>query len=266
MKSKIGFFQKFVTSLYNLKNYKIFLTESVGKSILYLLIISIIFSTFINIKSYLTFTKAIDEINSSIKSDVPNFNFENGELYVDGEMPIKFKDGDSTIIIDTSLEDSEVSDSLLDDYDSAILITKHTMIEKQYSSRIRETNFNDLTGIEFNNNTLDSLLNTVKIIVSIIIFGFCPFFSFIGKLFSVLTVMSLLALILFASFGKRLSYSKIINFSIYSLTVPIILNCINKIFLNISYFFLIYYFVGFIYLFFAIKYLPEEDTALDNTL
>ena len=128
MENKLSFFQKFTTSLYNFKNYKNLLNENVGKSILYLLIISIIFSTFINVKIYSIFNKTINEVSSVFKNNLPTFNFENGELYIDEEMPIIIKEDNSTLIIDTSLEDSEVSDSLLDDYDSAILITKHTMI------------------------------------------------------------------------------------------------------------------------------------------
>ena len=264
MENKLSFFQKFTTSLYNFKNYKNLLNENVGKSILYLLIISIIFSTFINVKIYSIFNKTINEVSSVFKNNLPTFNFENGELYIDEEMPIIIKEDNSTLIIDTSLEDSEVSDSLLDDYDSAILITKHTMLNKESDSKITKINLNNLFGVKFNNDSLNTVLGQIKIFSAIAIFGLCPLFSFAGKLLSTITIMSLFALILFSCFGKKFSYSKIINLSIYALTVPIILNCINKIFFNISYFFLLYYFAGFIYLFFAIKYLPKEDTYIEQ--
>lgn len=118
----MGFFSKLKNSITNPKTYNEFLKESTGRAVVYLLLLCLIFGGINAIRNVYDFNKGVLMVLNDFKENIPNFVLANGELNVAGQMPIIINDGGpSVIIIDTS---GKTAETVLDNYDSATLITK----------------------------------------------------------------------------------------------------------------------------------------------
>lgn len=256
---KIGFFTKVKFSITSPKSYAELLKQSMGKAVLYLLLICIIFGGISAIKDIVASEQGINTLSIDLKDKVPDFTFKNGELNVDGAMPIIFDDdkGDP-IIINT---DIAADKSLLDKYSSGTLITKTELFQKLSPTSSKETSFESLKTITFTKATLSGWLNLAKVLVFLIIL-IEPLFFF-GFKFIAAFVISIIGLLLNAIFKSELSFKELYKLSIYAITLSIIIKVGFKL-LGFptgifSIFSLIYYGIGVIYLGLALKSINQNE-------
>lgn len=253
----MGFFKKIKNSIYNFEAYKLFFKESVGKAILYLFLFCLCIYTISDIFLAFSINSVANEITNTVENEVPDFNLSNGKLTVDGEMPIKFKDKDMYIIIDT---ENNVDSSVLDNYSQGMILTKDKYVQKQVTGQILSYKWTDFGNIDFNNSDVPNIVSIIKTIAIILVIIFVPFIQFLIKLaFGSFVVMAIGGVIISAILNKNLKYSECAKLGMYSLTVPIILENIKNILdFNIAYFWIIYYGVAFLYLFLAIKRIDTQ--------
>lgn len=121
----MGFRHKFAYSFFNFEAYKEFFMQGLKKSLLYIFLVTLLFSTITNIKEITSITTEISAIQNNISYNAPNFELKNGLLSVDSDETIYYKhDGDflfdllSVFIANINTIDSNVSntqDKLVDD-------------------------------------------------------------------------------------------------------------------------------------------------------
>jgi hypothetical protein len=87
----MGFGHKFAYSFFNFEAYREFLIQGLRKSILYIFLVTLLFSTITNIKEINTIATEITGVQNALLHNAPNFEFKNGLLSVDSNEPIYYK-------------------------------------------------------------------------------------------------------------------------------------------------------------------------------
>lgn len=259
----MGFIKKFKNSLYNFSSYNVFLKQSLGKSVVYLLLLTLVLSFFGIIATSIKIHSGVTEFTTFINDELPNFEFKNGEFSCDGTMPIIYDEDGTVLIIDTS---ESANKNVLKDYKSstqAFLITKNELYQ-QTAGSIKTTDLKDLKGLSFNKNSITDKIPSWEVILILVVAICIPIGSFIGNLFVAYIVIGLGGLIISSILHKELKYSEVVRLGIYSLTIPLIINTLWNI-IGISFpfstrlFLLLYLGIAFTYLTLGFKALDENS-------
>lgn len=255
---KVRFFSRIYKSITDFSFYSFIKKETLGKAFTYLLLLTLLISLVSIIKPIYELNSGVGLISEYFDTEVPYFELKNGELNVEGDMPIVFEDEDSIMIINTE-RDTDVS--LLDDYDRGFIVTKYGFINKKSSSHIEKVEFSQLKDFTFNKYDVEKYIPYLKFI-NIFIIIFLPLFIFIGKLFSTLFI-SLLGLIVNSVAGSKLEYADIYKIGIYSITLPSIIKLLFKFIpFDIPFFNLIYYGIVVVYMYKAMTLIKLENKEI----
>lgn len=250
---KIGFFPSIYYSMAGFANYKYLLKHRTGRVVAYLLFITFILGMISLIPAVSDYTNVIDEMTGSYDSKVPDFVFENGRLDVQGEMPIIISDGGATVIIDTS---GNTDESVLDNYDTGILITADRMIQKNYANK-RVTDFSMLQGFKTDKAAVKKMIPLLKLVAPLILIFGSLFFIAI-KFLSAL-VISLVGLIINASRNTNLRFGEIFRLSAYSMTLPLVLGTLlDLVPYRIPMLWAVFYIISIVYLWGAINTIKKD--------
>lgn len=247
---------QFYNSITRLEAYKYFLRQSLGKAFLYLFLISIPLAAISGFRTLYDFNVGINDAASYVRTDFPNFVLKNGELEVNAEMPyVVEKNEKEIIIIDTR---DKVDETILNDYDSGIFISKYGLDYKKSAFETRKIDFASLKGVTFTKDNILKWLPYLKwLTLLIIFFGF--FFYIIGKLISALFV-SICGIVIAKVLKHKIRFGNLYKLSIYCLTSSILINTlINLTGITIPFFSLIYYGIALVYLWKAIKILKNQE-------
>ena len=259
LEKEMGFFQKFINSFYNFKAYNEFKKQSIEKAIVYILFVSLIFTTLSSISNSIKFITTSSVIRSEMETKMPDFEFKDGVLKVDSNEPLKFVDDDTLFMIDTSGNTSVES---LSSYRTYFLITNDTVYFKDSSSSMQQIDLSTFSTLTLNKQTAKNIASKLLTTILIITIIFSPIIAFLGKLLNSFTVMALAGLSLSAIMSKKLKYGECAKLSIYALTVPFAIKTILKVFsITIPCFTLVYYAIAILYLGFGINALTEEQNA-----
>ncbi|MSR90551.1 DUF1189 domain-containing protein [Clostridiaceae bacterium WCA-383-APC-5B] len=259
LEKEMGFFQKFINSFYNFKAYNEFKKQSIEKAIVYILFVSLIFTTLSSISNSIKFITTSSVIRSEMETKMPDFEFKDGVLKVDSNEPLKFVDDDTLFMIDTSGNTSVES---LSSYRTYFLITNDTVYFKDSSSSMQQIDLSTFSTLTLNKQTAKNIASKLLTTILIITIIFSPIIAFLGKLLNSFTVMALAGLALSAIMSKKLKYGECAKLSIYALTVPFAIKTILKVFsITIPCFTLVYYAIAILYLGFGINALTEEQNA-----
>jgi hypothetical protein len=253
---KIGFFSELIGSITNFETYRYFLKRTLGGAFLYLLLLSLIFGTASSIRSMYDFNFAITQVIGHFQTDVPEFTLENGELNIDGEMPMIFEEqNDDVLIIDTR---ENADETALDKYGSGMLITKYEFIQKHVGGGLERQSFSTIPGLRLSKESITGFLPKLRFInIFIVVFG--VIFHFIGKVISALW-LGIAGMVICASLKVKLDFSNQYKLGIYALTVPIILKALLKILrITIPYFWVLYYGIAIFYLWKGISAIKNND-------
>lgn len=91
METKLGFRHKFAYSFFDFSAYKDFLKQGLGKSILYIFLVTLIFSTLTNFKDVSLISSEISNMQNNLVETAPDFELKNGLLSVDSKETIYYK-------------------------------------------------------------------------------------------------------------------------------------------------------------------------------
>lgn len=259
MKTKMGFRHKFAYSFFNFAAYKKFLVQGLGKSILYIFLVTLIFSTITNINTIDNFNSDISNVEATFIHDASNFELKNGLLSVDSNEPIYYKHDGEVLIVDTS---GKTSSSALDSYSNGVYMDSNILVIRQKYNTIQTINFTDFSEFIVTNKTIEDTLSMAKIIFPIILLILNPIISFLVNLISGFLILGPISLFISSFIGVKLNYSKACTLSFYAMTLPLLLESL----LNISgivfpEFFAVFYVVALIYCGLAIKELKNTDKS-----
>ncbi|WP_408006786.1 DUF1189 domain-containing protein [Pseudalkalibacillus sp. A8] len=251
----MNIFKQFVMSLYSPKTIAMVRFQKIGKTIGYVFVMMLIAFIFVGTNIALSITNAINEFDQALKDDIPNFQFQNGELKSDISEPIIRQDGNQTIIFDTT---GTITRDDLDQYSDVIAILEDRLIIVTAGSAdtfdygmMQDVSFQKSDIVNFLNsaNTLLPLIISVIILISYI---FMTALKFIG-----ITVLALIGLILKNTMKRKLSYGQLWILSAYSVTLPTIFFAITEsLSIIIPGQFLLYWAVAIFFLSQVIKFVP----------
>jgi len=260
-KVKLGFFQKVYYSIAGFNYYKYFIKQSKWKAIVYLLLLALILGIISMIPFVYYFNNITNEMATGFSKSVPDFTFENGKLDVRGQMPIIISNSGTTIIIDTSVNTDE---SILDNYDNALLITSDRMIQKSYANK-QVTDFGLIQGFKIDKKGIETMMPQLSLLLKIvaaviIIFGSIFFICF--KFISAL-IISVIGLIINSVTKANLKYVDIFKLSVYSMTLPLLLGTLLNLFtFNVPFLptilWMVFYLIASVYLWGAINIIKKE--------
>lgn len=254
---KVGFFSRIFYSISKMDFYVTVAKESAGKAFKYLVLFCFLLGAISSITAVVDFFDVISESEEYLTKQIPDFSFENGELHVEGQMPIVANSDDTVLIVDTS---GELDESSLDGYNKGIFISKTYIVSKKNVMQKERIDFAELGALSFTKSSLIAFLPTLKIL------GFLlPIFiimgTIIGKLIGSLFVSIITAIV--ASVKKvNLSYGQTYAIGIYAMTLPSIIKFVaNLLSITLPLFFVIYYGIVIFYTINAFSRIQQDRLA-----
>lgn len=229
MKDTTNFFKKFITSIYDLKVFSKYAKEGFFRSIIYALLISIIFGGIKGIAIGYKLNKEISNIVNELKSDKYGFSIDNGMLNIN-KSPIKFEEEKSLIYIDKekTIDEDEQLKNITVHQDLNILVLKDGIVVNNPVNKFKISYIN-----MFKDQNVDSYLlsQEVKFFQIMIVLLSCIFIIFI-ELFDLL--INCLIVVAFASlisiFMKMVvKYSALYSIILYASTLPLIIQTILEV-------------------------------------
>lgn len=254
---KMSFWEKLKTSIIGLENYQKLAIQKIGKTILYIVIIMLIFSFIISIATTYVFHKEVKNVSKYIEENIETLTLENGNIKIEGkENPIIIEKENSyydKIVIDTQDLSQEKIDEYKNEiagYSDGIIILKDRIFLKTYlSASIQEFTLQNLATtvgmVKIEKQDVLNFLSSNEMFklyaVVMIAFWVIMFINLLAATLIDAILYSILAYFTGMFTGLRLKYVAAYNIATYSLTLPIFLNLIYTV-LNILTGFTIKYF------------------------
>ena len=154
----MGFRHKFAYSFFDFAAYKEFLVQGLGKSILYIFLVTLIFSTLSNIKIIDKFSSELSSMETTFIHNAPNFELKNGTFSIDSNEPIYYKYDGLQLIVDTS---GKTSKSVLDSYSDGIYINSKELIFRQKYTTLQTLNFSNFPEINLTKTDIQNDISRI---------------------------------------------------------------------------------------------------------
>ncbi|MFJ7746191.1 DUF1189 domain-containing protein [Peribacillus sp. NPDC097295] len=250
-------FKQLWVSLYSPKDIASFQNQGIGKTILYVFLLSLIF--FLPSAFYLgtMITNGLNAIEETVSEDLPDFEIKNGTLTTDSNEPFVVKKNGYQIFLDGtgSLTPEDVSAKS----DEAVALLKSELVF--VSNGHAQTSPYSL--LEGNNEDLFEWINSVESVLPIIL----PLLLFILYLFTAagsflkVTILAAFGTIFRSTLGRSISYRYLWRIAAYSITLSTIFFTIMEAFqATVPFASFISWFVSLIILHLSIK---ESAHTLD---
>lgn len=258
----MGFRHKFAYSFFDFSAYKEFIVQGLGKSIVYVFLVTLIFTTITNLKTIDTFNTDISDVQQALVHSTPNFQFRNGELSMDSSEPVYYKHNGDILIIDTV---NKTKSSALDSYSNGIYISSTQLVYRQNYTTIYTIDFSDYSDFTFTNKDAEQFLLVLKIIFPIVLLIFNPMITFAFNLAAVFIVLGPLSLFISSIMRVKLNYSRACTMSFYAMTFPLLLEALLQVAgIEIENFSFLFYSVTLIYCSLALKEIKKTDKSNIN--
>lgn len=274
---KNGFIKRVITSIKDFEKYSEFATEHISVAIKYLIKLVCIFVLVMCAGFIYKFSIIANNGINFIKNDIETISFKDGKLNIDNNRNIELEDEDNIpqiVIIDTSQEEEKIKENTenINNYDTGLLILSDKLILRNgIVNNNVEYKYSDIAQMydisEFDKQGLINFiqnLNMSKIYISIFFVIFIYMFTiyFASALVDAVT-LGVLGIIISRLSRVKIKYKALFNMSVYSLTLPIILNLIYVIIntltgYTIKYFNFMYTTISYIYLIVAILMIKTD--------
>ncbi|MGL5354594.1 MAG: DUF1189 family protein [Clostridium sp.] len=229
MKEKISFLTRVKISVFKVKNYSLFLKDSLRKAFGYMLILSILVGSVLGVIQFTILNKIEQETIKLLQQE--DFKFEISNNILDfKKSPYKQEKGRSVVIIDSNktLEDIGSFKSITVHKDISYVFLSDGFVTRVDSSEFK-VKYSEIPFIDgnINNELVIKTLNELKPVKYIMVFAMI-FATYIIAIVKALLI-SLAGLMSNNMTGANLKYKDILKLSIYTLTLPMILDFIMPI-------------------------------------
>jgi hypothetical protein len=260
----MGFRHKFAYSFFNFSAYKGFLAQGLGKALLYIFLVTLMFSTITNVNRINKFLSETSDIQTEFNKYAPEFELKNGLLSVDSAEPIYYRNDGFILVVDTT---GKTNKSLADTYADVVYIDSNELIFKQSYKTIQVIKFSDVPEMNITNKTIQNMLSLSKIFFPVILLILDPIISLILNLLSGLVVLAPISLTISSFMNVKLNYRKTCILSLYAMTMPLLLQTLLDISgIFISEFYILFYLISLIYCGLAIRELKNTDKSNLNIM
>lgn len=255
----MGFRHKFAYSFFDFSAYKEFLVQGLGKAILYIFLVTLIFSTITNLNKINIFLSETSDIQTTFTKTAPKFELKNGLLTVDSTEPIYYRNDGQVLIVDTT---GKTDKSAVDSYSDAVYINSNELILKQRYQTVQIMKFSDFPELNITNKSIQNMLNLSKIFFPVILLILEPIISFILNLISVFAIIGPLSLSISSFMNVKLNYTKACILGFYAMTMPLLLQALLDISgIVINEFFVLFFLITLIYCGLAIREIKNTDKS-----
>lgn len=270
---KISFLTRLKWAIFNVENYDFFAVEKSHKAFVYFIKLLLIFTVIICIPITYIFGNYYKKTVNYIINEFPNFTYENGRLDVEKEETIINESEHGIVIIDTTITlETEKAQELVKKvktYQSGIvLLNDRVIIKLPTSEQPTSYLYNEIINSErIEKSEVIEYINSIPV-ASVYIAFYITSIIYLFSIYFIIILMdvillSILGVITSRVSGMKLRYLPILNISIYSLTLPILLNAIyitvNTLTgFEIQYFQIMYNAISYIYLVTAILMIKSE--------
>jgi hypothetical protein len=245
-----------INSLTNFKAYAFFRQQGFGRTLIYLLLLSLAFGSIGFVGTWRAFNRDADDLTVWLKEKAPEFNLAKGIFTTSPEtMVIYRKEGDLILVLGAK---SDLNDSLTAGYARGIIVYSDRVAVTGSEGQRRELKFKDYGEMKVDKKEiLDALDN--RAFLGIFMFVFWMIFYFAGKLFSALFLTGL-GLNYKAFLRFNISFGDVYKLSIRALSLGIILDALlNLSGIDFPYFFIIYYLMAASYLWLGMRSVRDDD-------
>ena len=257
---KMNFFERIFKSMTNFEAYRVFFAENLSNAVFYLIFFSLLLGIISSIKPVIVFNQGIDFVKQDFLLETPYFELKEGQLFVDIQEPLVFEEGTNILVIDTL---GVYDETILQEYQTGIVILKDKMVQKQNAVQQRTTYFEELKPFHITKTHVEKWFPYLKLIIFIIIL-FSIVGTLIGKFISTFFI-SLMGLIMNAVLKTNFRFGEIYKISIYSITTASLLKFIlQTVGVKIPMFFFIYYGIVVIYLWRAMQVVKQQPSQEDD--
>jgi hypothetical protein len=256
----MNIFAQLFKSLYSPNDIARFRFQGIGKTILY-----VFFLTFISVLPMAYhfangFLEGIKNTGELLKSELPAFTIENGELNSSATEPVIIDKSGFRIVFDST---GQTTKEDVERYTNAIGFLKHEIVlvsnsETQYYDYAMFQNMK-LTDKDVHSfiETLQSLMPVIVPVIFVILYIFASASKFIG-----ITFLAFIGLIIRGTLGKNIKYRHTWIMSAYAVTLSTIFFAImESLQVIVPYALAIHWFVSVTVLFLAIKEIPSPKLA-----
>ncbi|WP_338777149.1 DUF1189 domain-containing protein [Metabacillus sp. FJAT-52054] len=253
----MNLFKQLAKSLYSPKDIASFRFQGIGKTILYVFVLSLAAIVPASIFLGLTISSSITAAQQTIQSDLPSFAIKNGELTADTDKPLEIKDGELFIVLDPTgsftskeLELKQNAVGILQK--EFVLVSNGTAQSIPYNSagdfsitKDQIVNFADQTG------QLKPVIIGAAIVLLYLISSFSKFVE--------VTILALLGLMIRSMLKKKVNYKQSWVMSAYSVTLAtLFLTIMNAVQAAVPSQGLVIWFVHLVMLYLSIKEVPSK--------
>ena len=270
---RLSFFRRVKMSVFDFDKYHIIASEGLGRAIMYLVKLILVFALVLSIATIIKFSQLLDKATEYISNNVPNFYFENNQFVLDSTEDVKIENHEYTDFLIILTNSENYSEDEIRDFDGIVLtFTKNNLLFKQQNSTsIINKSYEELNNtIDISQINKEYLVNMTKgenaytilanIFAVIFISTFLTYF-----LTSVLDTiaLSLLGFIVSRLIRMLFKYRALYSLSISAITLPVILNAIYMV-INmftgfvIPYFQIMYTLISYVYLIAALLIMRSE--------
>lgn len=255
-------FTQFAKSIYSPKDIALFRFQGIGKTILYVFLLTLISVIPASYYTALAINEAVSTAKETLEAKLPYFTIENGVLKSEIKEPLTINNGSFTIIFDSTgaveQEDMAGMESTF-----AMLKNEAVLAAGGESNSFPYSLINDGTISKQDIiSMLSSVSSSLPIFIGLIFMAIYVFSS--GMKFIEISILALFGLLFKNLAGKNLQYKHLWRMAAYSITLPTLFFTIMSLLkTTVPYSFMINWFVGSMVLLLAIKEVPTSNKNMD---
>jgi hypothetical protein len=252
----MNIFKQFYKSLYSPKDIASFRFQGIGKTILYVFLLTLLSVLPSVIYLSTTLTTGIETSQTIITDELPDFSIEDGHLDAETKVPITINKDNFSIILDPT---GALSAEDVEDEGNAFALLENEFVLTA-GGRVDSYPYAMLEGLSITKGDLLEFINAIggmKLIIIPVVSLFIYLIACAGSFIEV-SVLALIGLALKNLLGRKLNYRQLWRMAAYSETLPtLFFTIMAAIKTQVPNSFMINWFVVIIVLYLAINEIPK---------
>ncbi|MBM6617234.1 DUF1189 domain-containing protein [Bacillus suaedaesalsae] len=250
--------QSWWKSLYSPKDIAIKRFDKIGKTILYVFLLSLFSIIPASIYSSQDVVEVANEFDEIVKTSIPEFEIVDGKLNTDISTPTTVVHNNTYILIDST---GEWDASELNQYDQSI-----GLLQKEFAYNIGGTiqtlPYTTLNGMISSKddfvNFVDKMISILPLLIALIIIASYIFSA--GIKFIEISIIALFGLTFTRLLNKNLPYRKLWLLSAYAITLSVtFLTLMHLLNITVVYSYFVYWFVSLTMLYLSLREIPAKQ-------
>ncbi|MFE8695422.1 DUF1189 domain-containing protein [Cytobacillus sp. FJAT-53684] len=254
----MNIFKQFIKSLYSPKDIAPYRFQGIGKTILYVFFLTLLSIIPSSVYFSTALINGMGAIQDSVKTELPSFIIENGEMQSDIDVPKIINKDDFTIIFDST---GTVNQKELSNSNNTIALLKNDAYFVA-GGQVQSFSYSMINDAVLTNDDIESVLATfdslLAIIIPLIVLVIYIFAA--GLKFIEISFLALVGLLLKKLLEVDIQYRHTWRLAAYSVTLPTIfftvMDSLKTLVPNGA---ILNWFVAFIILFLVIKEIPRPE-------